>query len=93
MHTRHKALHGRVSGLVQGVCFRAETRNMARRLGLTGWVRNTDDGDVELLIAGSEQAVLDMQLWLEKGPDLAQVTAVELHDCPDPGAADFEIRY
>lgn len=93
MITRQQALHGRVSGLVQGVCFRAETRDMARRLGLTGWVRNTPDGDVELLIAGPVQAIEDMQRWLQKGPDMARVSEVNLQRCPDPGVSDFEIRY
>lgn len=93
MGNADKALTGRVSGIVQGVCFRAETEKTARRLGLTGWVRNCADGDVEVLIAGPEPALQDMQRWLHQGPRLAQVEQVSLAPCADPGLDDFTVRY
>ena len=82
------ALHGRVKGRVQGVFFRAETQKHAIRLQLTGWVRNTPAGDVELLVCGREADVGDMVQWLHHGPALARVVEVSLQpiDCPDlPG--------
>ena len=48
------AVTGLVKGKVQGVCFRTEAQKKARNFALTGWVRNTDDGDVEVLIAGNK---------------------------------------
>lgn len=93
MSTDYEALQGRVTGVVQGVCFRAETSKTARRLGLTGWVRNTPDGAVELLIAGSQAALEQMQQWLQKGPDQAVVDTVDLRPCADPGLTGFDIRY
>lgn len=87
------AYQGRISGIVQGVCFRAETCKLARKLGLTGWVRNCANGDVEVLIAGSEQAVEQMHVWLHHGPEYAQVDTVALSACDDPGLTSFDIRY
>lgn len=67
------AFHGFVSGRVQGVFFRAETRRKAIKLGLSGWVKNLNDGRVEFLISGSEQALAPMRSWLKVGPRLARV--------------------
>lgn len=87
------SLTGLVKGRVQGVFFRAETQAQAQRLGLTGWVRNTGDGHVEVLVSGAEGAVRAMRAWLLQGPPRARVDSLELVECeaePDPG---FEIRY
>lgn len=86
------AFHGYVRGRVQGVFFRAETRNTALRLGLTGWVRNTPDGAVELLVQGKPSALQAMRDWLAKGPQLARVDALELEACEPPALSGFEIR-
>ena len=70
-------LHVRVTGVVQGVGFRWFVREKARRLGLSGWVRNLPDGSVEVAAAG-EQGQLDLLLAeLKKGPTGAMVEAVE----------------
>ena len=74
------ARHGRrflISGRVQGVGFRAATRRRARALGLTGHARNLNDGRVEVVAAGSEEALQALRQWLAKGPTLARVDAVE----------------
>jgi len=69
--------HYRVHGRVQGVSFRASTCSKARELGLTGWVRNLPDGQVEAVATG-EAAVLDsFERWLWQGPEFARVTQVE----------------
>lgn len=65
-----------VSGRVQGVWFRASTRDQARRLGVTGWARNLHDGRVEVLACGDAAAVEALCDWLWDGPPLAQVTQV-----------------
>lgn len=89
--TDRRALTGLVKGRVQGVFFRAETRRMARGLGLGGWVRNTPDGHVEVLFGGPAAAVEAMREWLREGPELARVDAVELTGCGCPPGRDFRI--
>lgn len=69
-------LHAYVSGRVQGVWFRQSTKEMADSLGLTGWVRNLDDGRVELMAQGEDQAVRQLEAWLNQGPELATVAEV-----------------
>ena len=87
------ALTGLIRGRVQGVFFRAETQARARKLGLKGWVKNTGEGDVAVLVAGPEAAVRSMQEWLDSGPPLARVDSVELSECALPDCSGFEIRY
>ena len=65
-----------VAGRVQGVFFRASTRNEAQRLGLTGFARNLLDGRVEVVACGEKEAVENLRNWLRKGPPDAQVTGV-----------------
>lgn len=66
-----------VSGIVQGVAFRASARSVALRLGLKGWVRNLPDGKVEALFEGEEESVRKALAWCRKGPLGAVVTRVE----------------
>jgi len=77
MSEDHRALLVRITGRVQGVGFRAWTRDEAARLGLTGWVRNEADGSVAALIAGPETAVSAMIERLWHGPAGASVSSVE----------------
>lgn len=69
-------LHLVVSGLVQGVAFRAYTVDEARRLGLAGWVRNLADGRVEVLAEGDRAALEALARWCERGPPAARVADV-----------------
>lgn len=70
------SLHCFVSGKVQGVWFRANTKQEAEKLGLRGWVRNLDDGRVEVMISGPRNKVEQLRAWLHKGPAHADVTDV-----------------
>lgn len=72
-----------VSGRVQGVWFRASTKEHAERLGLSGWARNLPDGRVEVLACGSPDALQALREWLGRGPELAEVTGLE---CQTPTA-------
>ena len=67
-----------VEGRVQGVFFRVTARDLARSLGVTGWVKNRWDRKVELLLEGEEKAVDEMVLWCRKGPSGAVVTNVRM---------------
>ncbi len=83
-----------VSGLVQGVFYRAETRERAKKLGLFGWVRNLADGRVEVLVEGEKSKIEKLIEWLNQGPQLAQVEKVEVEWEDYKGEFDdFEIKY
>jgi acylphosphatase len=85
-------MHGYVSGRVQGVFYRQATAEQAERLDLDGWVRNLDDGRVELLFEGEASAVRELAAWLEQGPPQAKVTAVALEEQALQGIAGFIVR-
>ena len=70
----------RVEGLVQGVFFRASTRQRAQELGVTGWTRNLPDGSVEVLACGEAAAVEELCAWLWEGPPQARVSEVRCTD-------------
>ena len=65
-----------ISGRVQGVFFRASTREVAQRLGLTGHAVNLANGDVEVLATGEEAALAELRAWLQHGPRAAAVEKV-----------------
>ena len=71
------ALHIWVSGKVQGVYFRASTAKKAKKLDLSGWVKNLTDGRVEILAQGSEQSLDALLQWCDHGPMLAKVNEVK----------------
>ncbi len=68
-----------VSGKVQGVWFRASTRDVAVRLGLHGYAKNLADGRVEVLATGEAAAIEALATWLRHGPPLARVDALTCH--------------
>lgn len=68
-----KRVHVWVSGQVQGVFFRARTREEAVGCGLTGWVRNLRDGRVEILAEGSPDRIARFLSWCRSGPPMARV--------------------
>ena len=70
--------HVIISGRVQGVWFRASTRDKAEQLGLTGWVKNTADGCVEAVFEGEEERIEEMINWCHQGPPLAEIVNIEV---------------
>ncbi len=70
-------VHVFVSGVVQGVAFRAYTVDEARRLGIAGWVRNLPDGRVETEAEGERAALEALVAWCRRGPPSAEVDEVE----------------
>lgn len=69
-----------VSGRVQGVFFRDSCRQEAHRLGLSGLARNLDDGRVEVIASGEEDAVAELIAWCREGPPHASVDTVDVED-------------
>ncbi len=80
-----------VSGRVQGVFFRASARIEAARLGIAGSARNLDDGRVEVIAIGSDDALDALERWLRQGPPSARVESVARQAIPDRPAAGFRI--
>jgi|UniRef100_A0A7C3SHZ0 acylphosphatase len=83
-----------ISGRVQGVFYRAHTRDQARARGLKGWVRNLPDGRVAALFEGKRAAIEDMINWCRLGPPYAAVDEVQVEWQPYQGEfEDFRIVY
>jgi len=76
-HINMERLHAVVHGDVQGVGFRYFVQRKAQQLGLQGWVRNNDDGTVELVAEGSRLQLDELRRALDDGPRLARVDRVE----------------
>ena len=81
-----------VSGRVQGVFFRASTRDVAREHGVVGWVANRSDGAVEVWLEGAPGDVDAVESWIRAGgPRFAEVTGVEVSDSTPGGYARFDV--
>ena len=87
------ARRGFVSGLVQGVFFRASTRQRALELGISGYANNLADGRVEVLIVAEPSAAMLLIEWLRKGPPAARVETVEVQEVNIDGLADVPVGF
>ena len=85
--------HVYVSGRVQGVYYRATTRDTARETGVDGWVRNLDDGRVEAVFEGPADAVRETVAWCETGSTAADVDDVDATYEEPEGLDGFEVRW
>ena len=86
--------HVVVGGRVQGVWFRASTRDVAKRLGLAGWVRNLPSGEVEAAFEGTRNRVEEAVSWCHGGPPGARVDHCDvIWDEPQGEEGPFRIRY
>ncbi len=83
--------HVLVSGVVQGVGYRAWTRHEASLRNLVGWVRNCDDGRVEAVLHGSPEAVEAMLDAMRQGPSMARVEKVVARNAEAPQTGHFEV--
>ena len=89
-----KQLRAIVTGRVQGVCFRAETVSVARRLALNGFARNLPGGEVEVVATGAQEALQELLDFIHRGPMLARVEGVAIDWNDDTPITDgFQIRY
>lgn len=71
-----KAIHLLIKGKVQGVFYRATAKKMAEHFGLTGWIKNTKEGNVETFATGNEEVLNEFINWCKQGPRNAKVTEV-----------------
>ncbi len=85
--------HLRISGRVQGVYYRASMVQEAQKLGLTGWVRNRDDGSVETVAEGARADIEALIAWSHHGPAGARVDKIEVQwEVPDHSFFGFVVR-
>ena len=82
----------RVSGQVQGVFFRASTKEIADQLGLVGFAENLPEGDVYIEAQGDEVALQKFVEWCHRGPSRAEVTNVEVEESQLTGYRSFEVK-
>ena len=87
MPTRYLLIKGRV----QGVYYRASAKDIARKNGLTGWIRNTPDGHVEAIASGNEDQLELFINWCRQGPRGARVTEVHIQLVEDAEFDSFKI--
>lgn len=83
----------RLTGLVQGVFFRAWTRDEARRLGVNGWVRNCPDGSVEAHVEGAAEDIRTLIDRMRVGPPGARVEDVQANEAAVEDVDGFEVRH
>ncbi len=84
--------HVFVSGTVQGVAYRANTRDTAREAGVDGWVKNLDDGRVEAVFEGDDESVERLVEWCHSGSPAAEVESVDAEYGDPEGLSGFEVR-
>ena len=82
-----------VSGKVQGVFFRASTREQAERLNVRGWVKNEADGSVRIEAEGQENELRTLTAWCQQGPPQSEVTQVTVYPGKVENYSDFTIRH
>ncbi len=83
--------HLLIKGKVQGVFFRATAREVAEKIGLTGWVKNTPTGDVEATVSGTDEQVDKFRSWCESGPERAKVEKVIAEKVPEKSFEKFTV--
>jgi acylphosphatase len=84
-------VHLIIKGKVQGVFYRATARDEAEKLGLTGWIKNTSEGNVEVVVNGSQELIDRYIAWCWKGPSRAKVESVEVKDLQEERFDGFQI--
>lgn len=88
-----KCVHLIVSGRVQGVFFRENTRRKAIELGLKGYVKNLPDGNVEIVAEGNENKINEFIEFIKKGPGIARIQGIKIMHKEPENFKGFEIRY
>lgn len=87
------AIHLIIKGKVQGVFFRVSAKKKADLFGVTGWVQNTKEGDVEIVAQGTEQQIKQFVEWCKQGPSRARVENVLTADAEEQPLKEFKIMH
>lgn len=85
-------VHLLIKGKVQGVFYRATAKRLANELGITGWIENTKDGNVEATVSGNEQQLNEFINWCKHGPDKAIVEQVIINEKEDMAFDGFVVQ-
>lgn len=86
-----KCIHLVVSGRVQGVSFRANVRDKANELGLKGYVKNLENGDVEVAAEGNEEKINELIKFIKKGPGIAKVAEIKIKHKEPENFKNFDV--
>ena len=86
-----RTIHIRISGKVQGVFFRASAKEIADKLKITGWVKNTPEGDVEIMAEGVPDNIEKFIQWCKKGPSNAVVSHLDFIEAEPANLGKFRI--
>ena len=86
-----KTIHIIISGKVQGVFFRVTAKRKAQGLNLTGWVKNTAEGNVEIMVSGESEVLEKFLKWCNQGPENASVENVKINNKDYQPFDSFEI--
>ena len=93
METKGKRLEISIKGDVQGVSFRYYARDIAKKLGITGWIRNEADGSISLTVECKEENLQNFLNWCRQGSPMATIEKVESREGKYTGEfKDFEVR-
>jgi acylphosphatase len=80
-----------IKGKVQGVFYRASAREVAEKLGITGWIKNTPEGFVQIAANGSDEQLQEFISWCKKGPSKAIVTEIIVNSVKEENQKGFKI--
>lgn len=83
--------HLLIKGKVQGVFYRATAKKIANKLKITGWIKNTNEGDVEAMVTGTSDALNEFATWCKQGPERANVSEVIVTEQLENTFNDFKI--
>jgi acylphosphatase len=86
-----RTIHLRISGKVQGVFFRASAKEIADKLKIAGWVKNTLEGDVEIVAEGSSENIEKFIQWCKKGPPKSIVSHLHFTETEPADLKNFSI--
>ena len=81
-----------IKGKVQGVFYRAGAKEIAKNIGITGWIKNVANGDVEVLVTGTTAQIMEFINWCWQGPGKAMVTDIGITEEPEEGFSDFVVK-
>ena len=84
-------VHLIIKGKVQGVFYRASAKDVADDIGIVGWVKNTEEGNVEIMADGSKEQIEKLVDWCKKGPRRAVVTDVVVTEVDKQNFKGFEV--